>query len=105
MRIELAEGRIAAIEPTDVDTSIWVIPGLIDLQINGYGGLDVNAEDVTADVISVLTHRLWQLGVTAFCQTVITASRQQILAALRAIAAVRDADAPIAHSSLGVHVE
>jgi N-acetylglucosamine-6-phosphate deacetylase len=105
MRIELAEGRIAAIEPTDVDTSIWVIPGLIDLQINGYGGLDVNAEDVTADVISELTHRLWQLGITAFCPTVITASRARILATLRAIAAARNADALVAQSILGVHVE
>lgn len=105
VRIELAAGRIVAIEPIIADTSVWVVPGLIDLQINGYGGLDVNAEDVTADVISELTHRLWQLGITAFCPTVITASRQRILGALRAVAAARDADARVADSILGIHVE
>ncbi len=105
VRIEVAEGRIARIEPTVADTSTWVVPGLIDLQVNGYSGLDINAEDVTADVISELTDRLWKLGITGFCPTVITASRERMLAALRAIAAARSADALVAQSVLGIHVE
>ena len=81
------------------------LPGLIDLQVNGYAGLDVNADDVDAGTIAALTRAQWSQGVTTFLPTVITAAEDKIIRALRAIAEARENDAMIAHSIAGVHVE
>lgn len=81
------------------------LPGLIDLQVNGYAGLDVNADDVDADTIIALTRAMWSQGVTTFLPTVITAAEDAIIRALRAVAAARASDPLVAHSIAGVHVE
>src|SRR5206468_2369624 len=36
------------------DDAPWLLPGLVDLQVNGYGGHDVNGPDVTADEVVAL---------------------------------------------------
>jgi len=80
-------------------------PGLVDLQVNGFRGLDVNADDVTIDTITALARELWTQGVTRFLPTVITASEEKILHALETIAAARRTDPLVAHSIAGIHVE
>lgn len=80
-------------------------PGLIDLQVNGYAGHDVNADDVTPQTITDLTRALWEQGVTTYLPTVITAGEDKITHSLAQIAAARRSDPLIAHSIPGVHVE
>lgn len=80
-------------------------PGLVDLQVNGFRGHDVNADDVTPDTIVALTRALWAEGVTSYLPTVITATEEKILHILAAIAEARSTDALIAHSIAGIHVE
>lgn len=80
-------------------------PGLIDLQVNGYAGFDVNADDITSDTIIALTRALWAEGVTTYLPTIITASKEKILHVLETIADARNSDSLIAHSIAGVHVE
>lgn len=82
-----------------------VRPGLVDLQVNGYAGVDVNADDVDADVVTALTHALWAEGVTTYLPTLVSAPEEKLVAALRAIAAARKRDPLVAHSIAGVHVE
>lgn len=86
-----------------MSTSSW--PGLVDLQVNGFRGHDVNADDITPDTLVALTQELWREGVTSYLPTVITASEDKILHALDAIATARRSDALIAHSIVGIHVE
>jgi N-acetylglucosamine-6-phosphate deacetylase len=106
-RVEIVDGRIGRIEPlaTVPATDIWISSGLLDIQVNGYAGHDVNTPDVTPEGIIALTHELWQQGVTAFCPTVITQSEAHILHALRTIAAACEADALVAHAIPCIHVE
>ena len=80
-------------------------PGLIDLQVNGYAGHDVNADDVDVETITALTHALWAQGVTTYLPTVITASEEKITHVLAVIAAARRSDPLLAHSIAGIHVE
>ncbi|MDQ0614465.1 N-acetylglucosamine-6-phosphate deacetylase [Microbacterium sp. W4I4] len=80
-------------------------PGLVDLQVNGFHGFDVNSDDVTADTIVALTQALWAEGITSYLPTVITASEDRILHALQAIVQARRSDPLIAHSIAGIHVE
>ncbi|MGO1286687.1 MAG: N-acetylglucosamine-6-phosphate deacetylase [Brachybacterium sp.] len=82
-----------------------VSPGLVDLQVNGYAGHDVNADDVSVETLTALTQALWAEGVTTYLPTVITASEEKILHVLEVIADARRQDPLLAHSIAGVHVE
>lgn len=62
VRLEVTDGMIGRIESASAASSIWIAPGWLDIQVNGYAGHDVNAPDVTPEVIIALTHSLWQRG-------------------------------------------
>lgn len=81
------------------------LPGLVDLQVNGFRGIDLNRDDVTADDVVALTRELWAVGVTRYLPTLITGSEARLTAAMRAIAAARRAGPALAHSIAGIHVE
>src|SRR5699024_1785819 len=78
-------------------------PGLIDLQVNGYAGHDVNADDVDVETLADLTHALWAQGVTTYLPTVITASEEKLTHVLAVIPAARRSDPLLAHSIAGLH--
>jgi N-acetylglucosamine-6-phosphate deacetylase len=77
------------------------LPGLIDLQVNGFAGIDLLEADVEGVV--ELAERLLATGVTAFQPTLITSPPEATRQALRAIgeAAGRGRGAAI----LGAHLE
>jgi N-acetylglucosamine-6-phosphate deacetylase len=103
--IEIEDGLIAAIGPAKDSDEFYLAPGLIDLQVNGYGGLDLNWGDVTPERILALTRMLFGLGVTTFLPTLTTAAEATILSALRAIAEARRRFPLVAHAVPFVHVE
>lgn len=106
VRVEVDGGRIAAIERVDDDPGdVWISPGWIDIQINGYDGHDANAADADAGVSAAMVRSLWQAGVTGSCITICTESEAHIVARLAAIAAACAADPQVAASVVGIHVE
>jgi N-acetylglucosamine-6-phosphate deacetylase len=50
------------------------LPGLFDLQVNGFGGVDFNAPDLTGDRVGVALERMRATGVTRCLPTLITSS-------------------------------
>ena len=48
------------------------IPGLIDLQVNGFRGVDFSSADLTATGFAQACRDIIAAGVTAFLPTVIT---------------------------------
>lgn len=105
LRIGVEDGEIRSIRSGPAEEGIWLTPGLIDLQVNGYCGCDLNADTVDADVVIALTRKLFATGVTTFLPTIITASEAQIIKALRAVAKARQVDALVAHAIPFAHVE
>lgn len=104
--VSVSDGRIAAIEPSDPgSTGPWLGAGLIDLQVNGYRGLDFNDGKVTPERVSALTRMMTEIGVATYLPTLITASRASIVSALSAIAAARREDPLCARMIPFVHVE
>jgi len=105
--LRLAGGRIAAIRPLpDPAADLpWLGAGLVDLQVNGYGGLDCNAPPLAGDLVARLTGLLWREGVTTYLPTVITNSDESIAASLRAIALARASDPLLASALPGIHLE
>jgi N-acetylglucosamine-6-phosphate deacetylase len=68
--------RIEAIEPAPADCGDQIVPGLIDLQVNGFGRYDVMAGSV-ADIVAI-ARALPAEGVVAFLPTAITAPLEQL---------------------------
>lgn len=69
VRITLQEGFIAAIEPLDTELTLeeraelsMVAPGLVDLQINGYGGYDFNHPALGAEDVKKAVRAIWGRG-------------------------------------------
>lgn len=105
--VVVADSRIAAIEPANPELTPgrYLAAGLIDLQVNGFGGLDLNDSTVTPERVAALTQMMIELGVTTYLPTLITASRASLLSNLAAIAASRRQYPLCARMIPFVHVE
>lgn len=105
MAVVIRDGHIAAITDGPAQETAWLAPGLIDLQINGYRGCDLNAEDLTPATVHRLALEVARTGVTSFFPTLITQSEERLVAALHAIARACDTDPLTAHMVAGIHME
>lgn len=98
--------RLISITPTatvpDVETP-WISPGWIDLQVNGYEGLDF-AHQHASDVAEVTT-RLTADGVTRYLPTITTNSFDVTRAALARIAGALRESSKQAFAIPGIHLE
>ncbi|MBF8184353.1 amidohydrolase family protein [Nonomuraea sp. K274] len=82
-----------------------ILPGLVDIQVNGYAGRDFNADDLSTGDVAELVRELWKRGTTTLCPTIITAPEDKIIRNLRVIAAAREADPLVRQAIPAVHVE
>ncbi|MFT4174480.1 MAG: amidohydrolase family protein [Rhodocyclaceae bacterium] len=105
LAVTVERERIVRIEAGPRDETHWLSPGLVDIQVNGYAGHDVNAADVDAASIGALARAVRATGVTTFLPTLITASEDSLLHGLRTIAQARAADPLVARMVPGVHIE
>ena len=101
--------HISAVGPNDgpsadqvVDaTGCSVLPGFVDLQVNGAVGVDFTSQP---ERIGEVAAYLVQCGVTSFMPTVISSSAADISAAIAAMGHGRTPVGPAARS-LGLHLE
>jgi N-acetylglucosamine-6-phosphate deacetylase len=115
MVITIHEGEIARIEVdeelpaddrlNDQEKLPFVGPGLVDLQINGYQGLDFNEFPIDPQTVISATRALWKEGVTSYYPTVTTNSDQLIEEAMRTIAKACRLDEDCARGIAGIHLE
>jgi N-acetylglucosamine-6-phosphate deacetylase len=73
-------------EPEDT----WIAPGFIDLQVNGFAGVDYNAPEAAHEEIARSIQAMFSTGVTRFFPTVITGDPARMAAALRNLADARE---------------
>ncbi len=66
---------------------LFVAPGLIDIQINGYMGVDFSDQSLTPEMLHSAVEALWAQGVTTILPTVITASPENLLNSFQLLAA------------------
>lgn len=86
-----------------------IAPGLIDLQVNGFAGVDFNDPTIAPEDLAGSVQRLFETGVTRFLPTVVTGPRERITGALRNLSAAkqefRRSGLPAADAIAGFHVE
>jgi N-acetylglucosamine-6-phosphate deacetylase len=105
--IRIDKGRIVSIDPlSDATGAIdlaggWVLPGFIDTQVNGGGGVLFN-DEMSIEGIAAIGAAHARFGTTGFLPTLISADIDGIAAALDAVDAAIDASVP---GVLGVHIE
>jgi N-acetylglucosamine-6-phosphate deacetylase len=74
-------------------------PGLVDIQVNGFAGVDFNSPEVSVDSIRETIPALRATGVTRFLPTLITGPVDRFAGCARAINAVEDP------AIAGIHME
>jgi len=75
------------------------LPGLFDLQVNGFGGIDFNALGLSRDRAAEALERMRQTGVTQCLPTLITASFDRFATNARVLAQLPDP------AMAGIHME
>jgi N-acetylglucosamine-6-phosphate deacetylase len=96
--VEVADGLIAAVGLAGDGHGI-ASPGFVDLQVNGFGGVDLLATDTAG--YRLAGEALLETGVTAYLPTFITAPEDQLVAALHEVPAEANGGPRV----LGAHVE
>jgi len=104
LAISTSGGRISALEAIPGEAGPFVSPGWVDLQVNGFAGVDYNDPNTAADDIARSIEVQRSTGVARFYPTVITGSGQDMRGSLRNLALARRT---ISNGSamLGFHVE
>jgi N-acetylglucosamine-6-phosphate deacetylase len=80
-------------------------PQYVDLQVNGYAGVDFNQDDLAEDDLHVACQRLREDGVAGILATIITDELPRMTARLRRIAAIRQRDRLVCDVVWGIHIE
>jgi N-acetylglucosamine-6-phosphate deacetylase len=92
--------------PEDPD---FLSPGFIDLQVNGFAGVDYNDPETKPERIAESIRTMFTTGVTRLFPTVITGSEGRILGAVRNLAAAKEEflrhGMAEGHAMEGFHIE
>lgn len=107
VKIEIRDGLISNISEvmgSIQDPELFVAPGFIDNQINGYRGVDFSEPDLTIYDMKTAVYAIRKDGVTTFQPTVITNSHENLLEIFRnLVLTLKDKD--ISESVPGFHLE
>lgn len=103
--IELAFQRaVLSVTPSAESSGLYVAPGFIDLQVNGFAGVDYNHPRTPHHEIARSLRAQFATGVTRLYPTVITGAPDHMRDCLRNLAAAREG-LPEGHAIGGFHVE
>jgi N-acetylglucosamine-6-phosphate deacetylase len=94
-QIEVSFGKVIdgvdSLLSSPADEAVHIAPGWVDLQVNGFAGVDYNSPAAPHDGIAFSIRAMFATGVTRFYPTVITGSPEDMTGALANLAAARDA--------------
>ncbi len=105
--IEISDGKIIRIKQGQRSSDgpqLIVAPGLVDIQINGYNGIDFSDPDLTAEDLKKVVAGQWEIGVTTILPTVTTNDHEYIKGSFKALSDALT-DPKISMSVPGFHLE
>jgi len=72
-RARLDNGRLAELaRAQNTSTDLWLTRGLVDIQVNGYQGIEITADGLTVEALAACEETLAARGTTRWCPTVTT---------------------------------
>lgn len=105
--VQIENGEITKIDHLSQksgDSKLYIAPGLVDIQINGFIGVDFSDPDLNIDRIRDATKALWKVGVTTFLPTITTNDTQSLTRSLSILANALTDD-EVGTSIPGFHLE
>ncbi len=109
VEVESSDGRIAAIRRLGQGDKTallpWISSGWIDVQVNGFGGYDLNGTVTSKSDIEGVTRALHRCGVAAYLPTVITGSYDRMRQAFQALFKYAGSKQFGSASIVGIHME
>ena len=83
----------------------WIGPPLVDLQVNGFAGVDFQQDELTAEQLLHATNALGQAGCGRFFFTLITDNWEAIIRRLAKAKQHREANQALGQAIAGWHIE
>jgi len=107
VRLRWQQGKISSLEAAkhEPPRSLWLAPPLVDLQINGFGGIDFQQEDLSVADLLTATRKLRAGGCLRFLLTLITNDWPKIMARLRHLRGLRKQSLELHSAIAGWHIE
>ena len=99
----LLSGVDALIDAPALDT--YIAPGFIDVQVNGFVGVDYCSPATAHEEIARSVHAIFSTGVTRFFPTVITGSVEDMAGSIRNLAQAKSALPLEGRAMEGFHIE
>lgn len=103
--VEWHAGVITRITPTDTTPEGWVAPAIFDPQVNGYGGVDFQRDEVTEGDLRQAVDALHRDGCGRILLTLVTDEWPRLLNRLRRLKSLREGAADLRHAIAGWHIE
>src|SRR2546423_8728222 len=85
--------------------AVWLAPTLFDVQVNGYGGVDFQQDDLSAGELLSAARQLRAAGCARFLVTLITDHWPKLVARLRHLRSVRARSTELQAAIGGWHLE
>jgi N-acetylglucosamine-6-phosphate deacetylase len=107
VRLGWETGRIARIDPVSETPprNLWIAPPLLDLQINGFAGVDFQNDDVSLAELERAGRALHAAGCGRFFLTLISDEWRRLMARLRRLGELRSKSPLLAKAIAGWHIE
>jgi N-acetylglucosamine-6-phosphate deacetylase len=106
-RLVWEQGVIRELEssPRELPENVWLAPPLFDLQVNGFGGVDFQRDDLTTADLSRAVRALRLAGCGRFLFTLITADWSRLTERLARAVALRAESEELQSAIAGWHIE
>ncbi|MDD3823917.1 MAG: amidohydrolase family protein [Sphaerochaetaceae bacterium] len=106
VQLTVEQGKIVDRQPIPMRQGLpYLSPAFIDLQVNGYRGIDYSAPSISTAEIATLVGYLAESGTARHVPTIITNSSERICNNLAAIAKAVASDPLVAVAIPAIHVE
>lgn len=106
LRIVWSEGVITRVGPGSCRSDLpWLAPSLCDVQVNGYGGVDFQQDDVSVDELVHAAECLRKDACARFFLTLITDEWSVLMSRLQRLTQLRASNSFLRRSLLGWHIE
>lgn len=107
IRVIWQNGRVNSVLAANQSTppDFWIAPALVDLQVNGFGGIDFQEDNAPLGDLVTASRRLRAAGCTRYLLTLITDQWPGLIARLRHLRELRLRSAELRHAIAGWHIE
>lgn len=84
---------------------VWITPAIFDVQVNGVGGINYKAKNLTVEKIVETAAWMHRTGTGLWCPTVTTSSEEDAIHGLALLAKTCEVSEVVRASCVGFHVE